>query len=436
MRRSLYRFLKNLTVFALVFFAVSLSGCKAGGNSGNSGGGNTLIPGNSILSAPKKDITEMETVDASGKLKLTGVLSYVDTTEKRLRFIDINSGVEYEMPYSGGTDIRTKYDSVIAVVNMKLGEIYDIVCSNTGMALSIYGNKNMWESSELTGVVVDENKKKINSGANEYSYFSNTLIISEDDKIKIAEIVEQDEVTLRGIDNTVYSVSVDKGHGYIKFTGINAFLGGYATIGAKYLVGVTDNMLVTMKEGTYKVELQNGSIIGTKEITVQKNVEQQLDFSEYVLPAKQMGTVSFSVTPKNAVMSIDGVEVDYSTPIALTYGTHKVKLVCNHYAEYTETFTVNSAYITKVIDMEPTSNTASTSAVNTSGYKVEVTAPVGAALYVDSAYVGIVPCSFEKSYGNKTVTLSKSGYNTISYTIAIANASGDLTYAFPDLEAN
>ena len=30
--------------------------------------------------------------------------------------------------------------------------------------------------------------------------------------------------------------------------------------------------------------------------------------------------------------------------------------------------------------------------------------------------------------------LNSSGYKTVSYTVAIANAAGNLTYAFPDME--
>ena len=67
------------------------------------------------------------------------------------------------------------------------------------------------------------------------------------------------------------------------------------------------------------------------------------------------------------------------------------------------------------------------------GYKVSVTAPKGAVLYVNSEYIGTVPCSFDKSSGKKTITLSQNGYNTVSYTISIANTAGDLTYAFPEM---
>ena len=89
--------------------------------------------------------------------------------------------------------------------------------------------------------------------------------------------------------------------------------------------------------------------------------------------------------------------------------------------------------VTKIIDMTSSGTSTSTAADNTSGYKVSITAPKGAVLYVNSEYIGTVPCSFDKSSGKKTITLSQNGYNTVSYTISIANTAGDLTYAFPEM---
>ena len=54
-------------------------------------------------------------------------------------------------------------------------------------------------------------------------------------------------------------------------------------------------------------------------------------------------------------------------------------------------------------------------------------------MLVDSAYIGEIPCSFDKKAGNRTITLSQSGYATVSYSISIANATGNLTYSFPDM---
>ena len=192
--------------------------------------------------------------------------------------------------------------------------------------------------------------------------------------------------------------------------------------------------MLTVGVGTYDVELQSADMTATKKVTIKKDATSTLDFSEYKQLSAKKGAINFSVTPENAIMAIDGSEVDYSKPVSLTYGS--LTLQANHYETYTETFTVNSDYKTKVIDMTSTSSSTTaktTSASLTNGYSVNITAPSGAALYVDSVYIGVVPCSFSKSSGNKTITLSQSGYNTVSYTISIPNTAGDMTYAFPDM---
>lgn len=424
---------RRLTVLMLAGIMLTAGvGCGLGKSSGS-----TITPGSSILPAPKKPVTEAPTKNAD-EIAITGVLTDVDTGNLKMRFIDIGTGTEYEVPYTGGTDIQSKYGTIIAASNMKLGEIYDITCDKSGRAQNIHGNASAWERSGITGLSFDESTKKITIGAATLSYDSSAVILSNSDRISIAQLVSQDEVTLRGIDNTVYSVNVDKGHGYITFTGIDSFVGGYVSLGRQQLLGVTDGMLATAQEGTFTVELQLGSLMAAKTITVARDEQISVDFSEYATVATKSGAVNFKVTPENAIMEIDGAEVDYSKPVPLKYGTHKLVLKVNHYEEYTETFTVDSPYQTKVIDMVSSGSTkASTKAGTTdltNGYTVNVTAPEGAALYVDSVYIGVIPCTFNKTAGNKTITLTRTGFSTVSYTIAIANASGNLTYAFPEME--
>jgi len=412
---------------------ISLSGCGKTRES-------TITPGSSILVPPKKSITEAPTQKNSDELTITGVLSYIDKGEKKAQFLDIQSGVEYEVPYTGGTDIQSKYGTVISAGKLQLGAIYDVVCNKNGIAKSIYGNKNEWEKVGVEDMEVDEDSKKIVVGTSNLQYDKNIVILSGEDRIALASIIKQDEITIRGIDNKAYSIIVDVDHGYIRFTGVSAFIGGYVSIGRDNLFSVTEDMLVASKVGTQQVEIQAGNTKSTKEVTVEKGQESVLDFSEFLLPATQQGAVSFKVTPSSAIMSIDGQEVDYSEPIQLTYGKHTIRLVANHYEEYTETIMVNSLYVTKVIDMEAKNSSTSaskstaSSANLTDGYSVKVTQPQGAALYVDSVYIGIVPCAFDKKVGTKTITLTKSGYNTVSYSISISNSSGDLTYSFPEME--
>ena len=338
--------------------------------------------------------------------------------------------------YTGGTDIQDAYGKLKAATLIQPGEIYDVYCNKYGKATKIYGSKNAWSRTSVTDIELDESSKSVVIGQTTLNYSAYTVVTSGGNLISIAQIVKEDELTLRGIDDKLYSISVDNGHGYLELTGIDAFVGGYVTLGSSLLYGVTQDMMLTVGVGTYDVELQSADMTATKKVTIKKDATSTLDFSEYKQLSAKKGAINFSVTPENAIMAIDGSEVDYSKPVSLTYGSHTLTLQANHYETYTETFTVNSDYKTKVIDMTSTSSSTTaktTSASLTNGYSVNITAPSGAALYVDSVYIGVVPCSFSKSSGNKTITLSQSGYNTVSYTISIPNTAGDMTYAFPDM---
>lgn len=356
-----------------------------------------------------------------------------DADTGRMRFVDIKTGTEYEVPYTGSTDIQDAYGKIKAASTMDMGGIYDVYVDKKGKAVKIHGNSDAWVRYDVSGITVDENSRKLSIGASNMIYESYTVVLSGEERISIAQLVDQDKLVIRGVGEKVYSVNVTAGHGYLKFTGVDALVGGYVSIGNKQLLGVTKDMLVTAPVGTHTVNVRNGNLSASKTVTIAKDETTSVDFSEVQSDPVKMGAVNFSVTPKGAVMSIDGVEVDYSTPVSLSYGTHRVKLVANHYQEYSEIINVNSAYVTKIIDMTSSGTSTSTAADNTSGYKVSVTAPKGAVLYVNSEYIGTVPCSFDKSSGKKTITLSQNGYNTVSYTISIANTAGDLTYAFPEM---
>lgn len=68
-----------------------------------------------------------------------------------------------------------------------------------------------------------------------------------------------------------------------------------------------------------------------------------------------------------------------------------------------------------------------------SEYRVYIDAPVYAELYVDGAYVGIVPTSFEKKKGTYIVSLRRDGYANRSYTIQVDDSEQDVSYSFSDL---
>ena len=84
-------------------------------------------------------------------------------------------------------------------------------------------------------------------------------------------------------------------------------------------------------------------------------------------------------------------------------------------------------------DDDTTSETTTSSTVNqgSSNNLICVTAPTGAKVYFDGAYVGTSPLSFEKVSGEHTLIFKKDGYVTKSYTIDVSDDSEDMILSFP-----
>jgi len=425
----------KLVVIPLVFvISIGLmAGCSS--TSKNS----VAVPGSSILPIYSKTNSSTESSNGN-EIKMTGVFTYLDATNLKMHFVDAESGSEYEVNYSGGTDIRNKHQSIISSSQMVLGDVFNVICNKSGKALSIYESSDVWENSGITNFGVNVPSFIMTIGSTNYKYTSNTVILSSGIKISPTQIMSQDVVTVRGVGANIYSVTVDKGHGYIRFSGYSAFVGGYVDIGTKLILPVSEKMVVTAPEGEYKIAMQLGSLQGSKTVIIQRDKDITVDFSEYKAEVVKTGAVLFSVTPTSAVIYIDGTQVDYSKELLLNYGSHTVTLKANNYTTYNETFIVNSVYEKKIIDMVSTSTTSTSSTKSattadlTSGYAVNIKLPEGAAVYVDSVYIGIVPVSFSKSSGNKVISFTKSGCATKSYTISITNAAGDLNYSFPQME--
>ncbi len=392
-----------------------------------------IISGNDIPPLPTKPAAEAPT-NSNNEIVIRGVFTHIDIENMRMMFVDMKQYVEYEVPYHGGTDIKTKYDTVIPANSMDIGGVYEVVCDARGNAKTVYGVKDSWEKNSITGFEINEASKTIEYGSASVKYNGNTIVLSNGERVALSTLVAQDEITLRGEGDTIYSITVDKGHGFLKLTGVDAFVNGYVTVGTKQLLAITENMIITASEGSHKIELQNGSIRAQKSVTIKEGEQAVLDFSEYIKPAVQNGVVKFMVNIDNAIMVLDGVEKSYEGLHTLSYGNHTAIFKANGYQQYTLKFTVDSAYETHIIDMVASgSSTTKASSDKTDGYYVKVTAPEGASLYVDSVYKGTVPCQFDKTAGNRIITLAKDGYETISYTISITNTTGDVTYAFPEM---
>lgn len=383
----------------------------------------------------------------------TPVVVDMDDDEQTVTFLNLELGKKYTLSWDGTTKLYDKYGESIALSQIEKGDIVDITFLKgkkhlTSMQLSSgawnYNHVERYELNLVRGeVTIGSEIYKLNEHA---QYFSGGRAI-EDIDLNPADIL-----TFKGIDKEILSVNVEKGHGYLRLANDEQFIGGWIEIGQSLIQHITEDMLLTIPEGSYQVNISHNGNSGIKNVVINRNEETVLDIGDIEIAEPKTGTVVFSVTPSGAKVYIDGTEVDTSQPVTLEYGIHQLIAKAEGYQTMTCYLRVGTespgfdVVLDKIEEEEEeessseSSESASESSESSSEaetitdyYKVYVDAPEGVEVYLDGNYVGISPCSFRKEAGTHVITLRKTDCESKSYTVQIDDEEKDFSYSFADL---
>ena len=266
------------------------------------------------------------------------------------------------------------------------------------------------------------------------------------------EITPEDKVTFRGAKGQAYSVIVTRGHGYIQPKNYKDFLGGMVMIRGEMILPVSKNMLLSVPEGTQVFSMLNGDLTSETSVEVKRGQVTEINIAQFQTQVPDTARVRFKIDPPGAELYVNGALQDPSKPISLNYGNHSIKVVLEGYNDYQGVVHVQDPNPTVKIDLseekavveeenssssvsdDDNSSKSNSTALNyDKEHKITVSAPSGAAVYVEGTYKGVVPCEFTKMLGNVTLTLTKEGYETKSYGIQISDDSQDVSWSFPDL---
>lgn len=439
-----YKIWKYLFLFILTAFVCAITGCGQG-----------------KVTAPTYD----DTPDPVDEKQAFCIVTNIDQVDGKISLRAVNYVTEYELSYNGGTDVRDKYDNQISMTNLNLGSVVDIVYDanrNKLISLAISGNDKVTMLQEVVGATIDYDANKLKMNYQEYDLGKNVCAFSDNREIGLDEICSEDQLTVWLYNNMVCSVYVDLGHGYVKLSDYETYIGGTVEIGYDVIAPVTEDMLLTVREGTYTLRISKGNDSGTKEVKVVKNQETDVSLSDIAIEPKQIGSVLFEVTPGDAAVYIDGKQVNTEGAVELTYGKHSIYITAPGYGSYSASFNVSYAYkVKKYVLEESNSTTDSTAAKSTTtestnqsttgtggsttatttadttgkktSNKVTVSKPSGVNVYLDGEYVGVAPISFTKVTGSHIITLSMSGYLSKSYTVTFSDDGVDKSLEYDAL---
>lgn len=393
----------------------------------------------------------------------TAVIMSTDTANSSVSFMNMDTGKQYTLYYDGTTYIKDKYDGPMTISQLKAGDVVDVnFLKGKRKIASIQLSPKAWVYDHVENYDLGGINKTASIGSSTYSLPENVVVLSGEKRTEIMDVVAQDIVTISGIDHQIYSISVEKGHGYLRLKNDQVLLGGWIEVGNSVIKEITEDMLLVVPEGSYQVLLSNDGISCTKDVVIERDKEVVLDVGDLEIAKDKTGKIFFSVTPESAKVTVDGKEIDISKAVELSYGIHQVHLEAEGYDSLSKYIQVGSENASISFTLEkskeeedtasssisqnsleenkPNTTVEDTSSISentisaTKSNKVYIDAPKNVEVYLDSNYVGIAPVSFKKVVGSHTITLRKSGYVTKSYTIYLYNDGEDITYSFTDLE--
>lgn len=382
------------------------------------------------------------------------VVMAVDREAQTITLRNTDLQRSYTLDYSQATRIEDRYGSSLSMAQINTGDLAKVTFLKNKKrlnTLSLCGD-NAWSYVNVTEFAVDHHTKVLTLGTDSFKISDNTLIFSQGKQIDWIDVNDVDVLTVNGIDQRVYSIIIEKGHGYLRLENDSYFVGGWIEVGENLISPITKDMLLTVPEGEYQVLLTHNGNSGIKNINIHRGEELELDIGDIEIEETKVGRVVFSVTPGNTVIYVDGKQVDISAPLELEYGIHQMIAGAEGYETMTRYIKVGEELANLDIRLEKTttvsgnsssgSNTDSSTGQTTNNvltatdqgqYHVMITAPEQVELYVDGTYIGITPISFKKEAGTHVVTLRKDGFVTRSYTIQVDEEEKDISYSFAQL---
>ncbi len=436
-------------------------------------------PNGSPVKKPGMSQEPKEEHNSQGTEIELAVIRKIDYDNKEMMIYDLNTEDELVMKYNGGTEFINRFGQTSLDMQFMVGEIINLYYElDTSVINRCIASTKAWEYKEVVSYTLDKESKEIKIGETRYKYTNNLLVVNNNQESDLNHLHEKDKLMMKGVGEVVYSISVMKGHGYVKLTNYSAFLGGSLEIGYQTFLKVEEDMQITVREGDYRITFQKGDIVAVKYIHVNRDKTTTVDMSEYIAESPKMSEIVFRIAPEGADLFIEGVETEYEYehPIQLEYGEYEIEVRLPGYEIYTGMLTVSNEKQEVLIqlvsqdaikktpspdiiveDTDPNEDTEQSAnpslpPQNTQrpdvtrepsqgmgevdeAHTITITAPVGAEVYLGDTYKGTIPVSFTKIIGMHRITLKMEGFQSKSYSIEVLNDNSDATFSFPALLA-
>lgn len=271
------------------------------------------------------------------------VVTSVDTGECLIGLGKTDSPRTVQYGYTDSTQIFDHYGQFMSIARLEPGRAVTIGELDSDAKLStIQLAEDAWYQENITRFSIDTSIGMLTVGDTKYSYDRYLRVFSEDQEISIMQVKEGDTISVQGLGKQILAVRVTRGHGTIALTNTELFEGGWISLGTKIYAKVTPNMMLEVPEGTYELSVANDGYGDSKPIEVVRSQVTKVDLEEYKGEGPKLCQVTFEVNVEGAYLYINGEPVDYSEPVELRYGVHRLTVVADGFETWERQLVIHS----------------------------------------------------------------------------------------------
>lgn len=271
------------------------------------------------------------------------IVSDINSANETIRVYNYSTGVQYQYYYGLTTGFFDKYGNHMSVSDIHQGDVVDISGADSdGKAKRIQKSDKVWTNDAVTNFSVDKDKSVLEIGNSSYRLGERTMIFSGSDVVDTDSLTAQDKLAVVGIDKDIVSISVTTGHGTLQLSNTSLFEGSFLQLGDRIFAEITKDMSLDVPEGSYTLAVANNGWGGSKDIEIKRGETTKVNLNDLKGEGPKKSSILFEVDVQGAKIYVDGSEIDYTSPVEITYGKHKLKVTADGYDTWTRTLYVNS----------------------------------------------------------------------------------------------
>lgn len=264
------------------------------------------------------------------------VVGGVDTVSKTIWFRNHDLGKDYTLNYDNTTWIYDIYGRPLSSSLIREGEaVYITFLKNNHHLNYLKVTDEMWCLDNVTDfdLLADDEVARI--GGEPYRLDHRTLILSDGRPVYPEDILDTDTLRVVGVGKDIYGITVTRGHGYVSLSSDTvedkSLIGAWIELDNEVIRRITPHMLISAPEGSYQLGIRGTGSSYNTEVVIKRGAETVIDTSVVETTKPKEGTVCFTITPPEAVITVDGKVIPAGVPTSFTYGTHELKAEATGY---------------------------------------------------------------------------------------------------------